>query len=186
MKFLVAGLGNIGSEYDNTRHNIGFDVLDHLARQHNITFQSDRLAFAAELRLKGRSVWLIKPTTFMNLSGKAVQYWMQKLSVPRERVLVVTDDLSLPTGRLRLKPKGSDGGHNGLKSINLHLEGDDYPRLRFGIGNSFPKGRQVDFVLGRWAADEEPVVQEAITKAAQAIESFVLAGLGITMNEFNR
>ncbi len=159
MKYLIAGLGNIGAEYDHTRHNIGFDVVDHLARLHNAAFNLDRLAYAAEIKLKGRSVWLIKPTTYMNLSGKAVQYWMQKLHIPKE---------------------------NGLKSISMHLEGNEYPRMRFGIGNNFPKGRQVDFVLGKWDIDDQIVVNSKMDDCAKAIESFVLAGLNITMNQYNK
>jgi PTH1 family peptidyl-tRNA hydrolase len=186
VKYLIAGLGNIGAEYDHTRHNIGFDVLDHLARLHNTVFNLDRLAYAAEIKLKGRSVWLIKPTTYMNLSGKAIQYWMQKLHIPKENVLVITDDLSLPVGKLRFRPSGSDGGHNGLKSISMHLEGNEYPRMRFGIGNNFPKGRQVDFVLGKWDIDDQIVVNSKMDDCAKAIESFVLAGLNITMNQYNK
>jgi peptidyl-tRNA hydrolase, PTH1 family len=186
VKYLIAGLGNTGEEYSHTRHNIGFDVLDHLAGLHQAEFKTDRLASSADFRLKGRSVFLIKPTTFMNLSGKAIQYWMQKLSIPKEHVLVVTDDLALPLGKIRIRPSGSDGGHNGLKSINLHLQTTDYPRLRFGIGSSFPKGRQVDFVLGKWEAEESAAVKEQIEKASQAIEAFVLSGIAIAMNQFNR
>lgn len=186
MKYLIAGLGNVGDEYDHTRHNIGFEVTDFIASAHEAPFKSDRLAFVAEFRLKGKSVWLIKPTTYMNLSGKAIQYWLQKLSIPKEHLLVVADDLALPLGKIRIRPSGSDAGHNGLKSINLHLEGDQYPRLRFGIGNNFPKGRQVDFVLGKWAPEEEAEVKKQVETAAKAAESFVLAGIQITMNQFNR
>lgn len=186
MKYLIAGLGNIGAEYDHTRHNIGFDVVDHLAHLHSVTFQTDRLAYTAEIRLKGRSVWLIKPTTYMNVSGKAVHYWMQHFGIPKEHLLVITDDLSLPLAKVRIRPSGSDGGHNGLKSINMHLEGTDYPRLRFGIGNNFPKGRQADFVLGRWSEDEQAAVNAKLDDCAKAVESFVLAGLPITMNQFNK
>jgi PTH1 family peptidyl-tRNA hydrolase len=186
VKYLIAGLGNIGDEYTHTRHNIGFEVTDFLAATHGATFQSDRLAFVTDFRLKGKSVWLIKPTTFMNLSGKAIQYWLQKLSIPKEHLLVIADDLALPLGKVRIRPSGSDAGHNGFKSISLHLQGDQYPRLRFGIGNNFHKGGQVDFVLGKWAAEEQEAVNKTIETAATAAESFVLAGIQLTMNQFNR
>ena len=186
MKYLIAGLGNIGDEYQYTRHNIGFEVSDFIDARHGAEFKTDRLAFIAEMRLKGKSVWLLKPTTYMNLSGKAIQYWLQKLNIPKENLLVIADDLALPLGKLRIRSSGSDAGHNGFKSINLHLEGDQYPRLRFGIGNNFPKGRQVDFVLGKWEKEEEEMVKRQIELAANAAESFVLAGIQNTMNQFNR
>jgi len=185
MKYLVAGLGNIGPDYENTRHNIGFEVLDFLAGESGIFFDSDRYAFKAEVKSKGRTFVLIKPTTFMNLSGKAVNYWMQKENIPLERLLVVTDDLALPLGTLRMKGKGSDGGHNGLKHINQILGRSDYARLRFGIGNEFSKGRQVDYVLGKWDAEEKTMLPERIKQAAEMIVSFGVIGVQRTMSAYN-
>lgn len=185
MKYLLVGLGNIGAEYAHTRHNIGFDVLDRFAQKHNASFEQDRLAWHAECRIRGRTVHLIKPTTYMNLSGKAVQHWLRELSVPLENMLVITDDLSLELGKLRSRGKGSDGGHNGLRNIQEVMGTQAYPRLRFGIGNSFPKGRQVDFVLGKWKEEEQAEVQLASEKAVLACECFVLMGLQQTMNQFN-
>ncbi len=184
-KFLIAGLGNIGVEYHNTRHNIGFDVLDAYAKASNIFFSPGRYADVATHNLKGRKITLIKPATYMNLSGKALRYWMEQADVPVENVLVVVDELALPLGALRIKLKGSDGGHNGLKNIQALLNSPDYPRLRFGIGNDFPKGQQVNFVLGKWAESEQALLQPAIQKAVEAIQSFVLAGPQLTMNQFN-
>jgi PTH1 family peptidyl-tRNA hydrolase len=183
MKFLIVGLGNPGREYEETRHNIGFKVLDQLAS--GTFFSPDRLASVAEIRIKGRILLLIKPTTFMNLSGKAVQYWLQQEKLLPEQMLVVTDDIALPLGTVRLKPRGSDGGHNGLKNIQETLGTDTYPRLRFGIGNDFTKGRQVDYVLGTWTPDETPLLNTRISLAAEAAKSFCLQGLSRTMNEFN-
>ncbi|MCH8546530.1 MAG: aminoacyl-tRNA hydrolase [Cryomorphaceae bacterium] len=184
-KYLIVGLGNIGSEYEETRHNIGFKVLDRLANRSGISFSSDRLAFHAELRIKGRILTLIKPSTYMNLSGKAVRYWMDALKIPIENVLVVVDDVALPFAQLRLKTKGSDGGHNGLKSIQQLLGGNNYPRLRIGIGGDFPKGGQVDYVLGQWTEEEQSNLPKLTERCADAIESFCLAGVSNTMNAFN-
>jgi peptidyl-tRNA hydrolase, PTH1 family len=184
-KYLIAGLGNIGLEYEHTRHNIGFDVVDVLVRKHGGDFALKKYVIEAEIRLKGHTLVCIKPTTFMNLSGKAVRYWMDKEKVPKERLLVVYDDLALPLDKLRLRPGGSDAGHNGLKDIQTALGTDQYPRLRFGIGNDYPKGRQIDFVLGKWIASEQPVVEEKIVQAVEAVESFVLEGIDKTMNKVN-
>jgi PTH1 family peptidyl-tRNA hydrolase len=185
-KFLIAGLGNIGSDYAGTRHNIGFDMADALAQKHSVTFRSDRLADVAEAKWKGRQLIIIKPTTFMNLSGKAVKYWMDKEKVPLENVLVLLDDLALTLSKIRLRPSGSDAGHNGLTSIRETLLTDKYARLRFGIGNNFPKGRQVDFVLGKWDATELPIVKQKVLKCVEIIESFTTIGIERTMNEANK
>lgn len=184
-KVLIVGLGNPGSEYDNTRHNIGFKVLDALATSLNAPFESSRLAFTAEGKVKNKLFFLVKPTTFMNLSGKAVNYYLQQEKIPLGNLLVVTDDIALPLGTLRLRPKGSDGGHNGLKSINEVLGSGDYSRLRFGIGNEYPKGGQVDFVLGKWTTDEMNIVQPKIDKAVAAIKDFALMGIEKAMNAHN-
>lgn len=186
MKFLIVGLGNIGMEYDATRHNIGFDVADTFVIKHGGTFNLSRHAFVSEVKWKGRTFVVIKPTTYMNLSGKALKYWMDQEKIPMENVLVIVDDLALPLGTLRLRASGSDAGHNGLKNIQLVLMTDKYPRLRFGIGNNFPKGRQVDFVLGKWAPSEVPVVKDAILKSVDAIECFATLGIGKAMTEFNK
>jgi PTH1 family peptidyl-tRNA hydrolase len=185
MKFLIVGLGNIGSEYKNTRHNVGFKVLDKLAEQSGIFFSNDRFANVAEMKYKGKTLILIKPTTYMNLSGKAVNYWLQKEKILPENMLVITDDIALPFGKIRLRPKGSDGGHNGLKSINESINTQNYPRLRFGIGNNFQKGRQAEYVLGEWNEEELKTLDERIDVATQVVKSFVTAGLQITMNDFN-
>lgn len=184
-KFLIAGLGNIGAEYAGTRHNIGFDVVDELARRMELSWSTDRLAYVATGSLRGKKVWLIKPTTYMNLSGKAIQYWLKQTGVPQENLLVITDDISLDLGRLRTRLKGSDGGHNGLKSIQESLGNQLYPRMRFGIGRDFNRGRQVEFVLGKWKDAEVPDVEAAIDKAADAATCFVLRGVQAVMNEFN-
>lgn len=184
-KFLVAGLGNIGDEYTNTRHNIGFLISDALAKASDVVFSSDRYAFRTEFKHKGRTFVIIKPTTYMNLSGKAVNYWLQKEKIPVENLLVVTDDIALPFGKIRLKTKGSDGGHNGLKDIINTLGSANYSRLRFGVGNEFGKGRQVDYVLGEWNEEESKTLQERIDLACDAIKSFGTAGAGHTMNNFN-
>jgi len=184
-KYLIAGLGNIGPDYEGTRHNIGFEVLDSLAKESGISFSSDRYAFRAELKVKNKQLILIKPTTYMNLSGKAVNYWLQQEKIPLRNLLVVVDDLALPHGTLRLKLKGSDGGQNGLKNINQVLGRQDYARLRFGIGNDFPRGHQVDYVLGKWSTEEQTLIQPKVLKAGEAIKSFALAGAAITMNQFN-
>lgn len=185
MKFLIAGLGNIGAEYENTRHNIGFQILDAFAKASGIFFSPDRYAFIAEFKFKGRVFILIKPTTFMNLSGKAVNYWLQKEKISRENLLVITDDIALPFGTLRLKPKGSDGGHNGLKSIQEIIGTPDFPRLRFGIGSNFSKGRQVDYVLSEWSEDEKKILPERTQIAVEMIKSFGTAGIQRTMSEYN-
>lgn len=184
-KYLIAGLGNIGPEYYNTRHNIGFRVLDHLVDAENLSFSSDRYGAVAEYRYKGRTFILLKPNTYMNLSGKAVKYWMDKEKIPLENILVITDDINLPFGTIRIKPKGSDGGHNGLKSIQSLLGTTDYPRLRFGVGGDFRKGGQVDYVLGAWNEDEEKALPERLTQCVEAVRSFGTAGLGNTMTAFN-
>ncbi|HEX4887507.1 MAG TPA: aminoacyl-tRNA hydrolase [Luteibaculaceae bacterium] len=185
MKYLIAGLGNIGAEYQSTRHNIGFDVLDALAGASNSFFSSGRLADVAEVKHRGKKLILIKPTTYMNLSGKAINYWLQQEKIPVENLLVVLDDLALPFGTIRIRPNGSDAGHNGLKNINEILGHNRYARLRFGIGNNFPKGQQVDFVLGTWSDEEQAALKPRINQSIHAILSFVSQGLGPTMSQFN-
>ncbi|HON19452.1 MAG TPA: aminoacyl-tRNA hydrolase [Salinivirgaceae bacterium] len=185
MKYLIVGLGNIGEEYKHTRHNIGFDILDHLATSTNTTFQPSRYGDTGKFRLKGRSVTLLKPSTFMNLSGNAVRYWLQQESVELENLFVVTDDIALPLGKIRIRMKGSDAGHNGLKHIIETLKTENFSRLRFGIGNDFPKGYQVDFVLGKWSSEEWDTIKPRLEIASQAIENFVLMGVQHTMNHFN-
>jgi PTH1 family peptidyl-tRNA hydrolase len=184
-KFLIVGLGNIGNDYDQTRHNIGFDVLDSFASKYEVTFNLDRLASYALVKLRGKQLHCIKPSTYMNLSGKAVVYWLNKLDIPKDNALVIADDLALPLGKLRLRSKGSDAGHNGLKSINELLNTTEYPRLRFGIGNDFEKGQQVKFVLGRWTDIEKPIISTGINKAIQAIELFAMEGCERAMNNIN-
>lgn len=184
-KFLIVGLGNIGDEYANTRHNIGFDVVDFLAKENDLKFKTDRLADVTELKYKGKQLVLIKPSTYMNLSGKAVNYWMQTEKIPLENVLVIVDELALPFGKIRLGPKGSDGGHNGLKSIQETLNSNQYPRLRFGISSEFNKGSQVNYVLGKWNDEEKKTLNERIKIAADAIKAFAFIGLPRCMNEFN-
>jgi len=184
-KYLIVGLGNIGADYAGTRHNIGFDVADALVKKHEGSFRLDRLAEVAEVRWKGKTLITIKPTTFMNLSGKAVKYWMDKEKIPLENVLIIVDELALPLSRFRLRPAGSSAGHNGLRSIEEVLGTDGYPRLRFGIGNGFPKGRQVDFVLGKWKEEELPLVLQKVDKTVELVESFVTSGLERTMNQYN-
>ncbi|MBC9934755.1 aminoacyl-tRNA hydrolase [Chitinophaga qingshengii] len=186
MKYLIAGLGNIGEEYRHTRHNIGFDVADAFVAKHNASFHNDRLAEVAECKWKGKTFIVIKPTTYMNLSGRALKYWMDKEKISIENLLVIMDELALPLDVLRLRPGGSDAGHNGLKSIQESLGSSQYPRLRFGIGNDYPKGRQVDFVLGKWKTTEKPVVEQKINVCCDIIESFASIGLARTMNEFNK
>ena len=185
MKYLIAGLGNIGPEYHNTRHNIGFQVLDALAKEHDLTFADGRRAFKTEMRYKGKTLILIKPTTFMNLSGKAINYWLQKEKIPIENLLVIADDLALPFGKIRLRAKGSDAGHNGLKNINELLTTNSYARLRFGIGNEFSKGKQIDFVLGEWDEDEKSSLTERMKICIDAILAFPKIGIQQTMNQFN-
>ncbi len=184
-KYLVAGLGNIGPEYQHTRHNVGFDVIDAFVIKHGGNFVSSRLADKAELRIKGRTVICIKPTTFMNLSGKAVKYWMEKEGIDPSQLLVVTDDLAIPLERIRLKPQGSDGGHNGLTSIQESLGTTSYPRLRFGIGSQYPKGMQVEYVLGKWFPEQRQMVLDKILKCSEVIEDFVFMGLERAMNKAN-
>lgn len=184
-KFLIVGLGNIGQKYHNTRHNIGFKVLDYLAGEASLNFETVKLGDRAEYKVKGRTFILIKPSTFMNLSGKAVKYWLTKEKIPLEHLLVITDDLNLPFGTIRLKTKGSDGGHNGLKDIQLQLNTTKYSRFRFGISNSFSKGRQVDYVLGEWSAEELEALPERLQQAVALIQSFGLSGAAHTMNTFN-
>lgn len=184
-KFLIVGLGNIGNEYKHTRHNIGFDVVDAFVFKHGGFFRLDRLAEVAEVKWKGKSFVCIKPTTYMNLSGKAFKYWMDKEKIDLPQSLTIVDDLALPLNKLRLRGSGSDAGHNGLKDIQLTLGTDAYPKLRFGIGNQFPKGMQVEFVLGKWLASEEPIVKAKIEKCSEIIESFAAIGLERTMNLTN-
>jgi PTH1 family peptidyl-tRNA hydrolase len=185
-RYLIAGLGNIGLEYAGSRHNIGFDVADALAGKHGASFKNDRLADVASFTFKGRDITVIKPTTYMNLSGRAVRYWMDNKKVPIEQLLVVVDDLALPLSKLRLRPSGSDAGHNGLRSIQETLNTVDYPKLRFGIGNNFPKGMQVDFVLGKWFKEELPLVYHKIEKSVEVIENFIFTGIERTMTEVNK
>lgn len=185
MKYLIVGLGNIGDEYRETRHNIGFMVLDALAKASNIVFKDGRYGATTTLSVKGRQLILLKPSTYMNLSGNAVRYWMQQEKIPLENVLVVVDDLALPFGSLRLKGKGSDTGHNGLKHIAATLGTQNYARLRFGIGNDFPKGAQVDYVLGNFDEEDRKQMPERLELAGEIIKSFCLAGLNLTMNQYN-
>ncbi|MBR9859245.1 aminoacyl-tRNA hydrolase [bacterium] len=185
MKFLIVGLGNIGPEYEHTRHNIGFDVLDAWAKKHEATFELGRHAYHCTISYKGRKAILIKPTTYMNLSGKAVKHWMSVEKIPLDRVLVITDDLALPLGKIRMRGKGSAGGHNGLKDIIVQLGTDQYSRIKFGIGDNFRPGRQVEYVLGKWNAEEEIDCNLAIDKSIEMIESFITQGLERTMNQFN-
>lgn len=184
-KFLITGLGNIGEEYANTRHNIGFEVLDTLAAKAGASFKSGRYADVAELKHKGQTLILIKPTTYMNLSGKAVNYWLQTEKIALENSLVIVDELALPLGKLRIGPKGSDGGHNGLKHIQETLNTNQYARLRFGIGSEFSKGHQVNYVLGKWNAEEQTLLKERIPLAADAIKAFAFMGLQQCMNTYN-
>ncbi len=184
MKYLIVGLGNIGTEYENTRHNIGFQVVEYIAQQAEAQFKSDKLAFRAEIKYKGRILVLIKPTTYMNLSGKSVNYWLQKEKISIDKLLIIVDDLALPFGTLRIKTKGSDGGHNGLANINQTI-GSEYARIRFGIGDAFSKGKQVDYVLGTWNDYEQKLLPERIEKISEATKSFVSIGIERTMNFFN-
>ena len=184
-KYLIAGLGNIGPEYAHTRHNIGFQIADRLALQEGVSFEAARLGDVTTLKIKGRSVLLLKPSTYMNRSGKAVQYWLDKEKIPLEHLLVVTDDLNLPFGTLRLKTQGSDGGHNGLRDIQTVLGSMAYARFRFGIGSEFSRGRQTDYVLGTWSEEELAAMPERLDRGAALVKSFVLAGPKLTMNTFN-
>ncbi len=184
-KYLIVGLGNIGEKYENTRHNIGFSILDQLATEEELSFTDARLGAVTPLKYKGRSILLLKPSTYMNLSGKAVKYWMDQEKIPLEHILIITDDINLPFGSIRLKAKGSDGGHNGLKDIQNTLNTTAYHRFRFGVGAEFSKGKQVDYVLGTWNELEENALQERLKKSTQLIRSFVFAGPKNTMNQFN-
>ena len=185
MKFLIVGLGNPGSEYEDTRHNIGFKVVDTIARNGESSFEVSRHGEVSTVRFKGRTLILLKPSTYMNLSGKAVRYWMESEKIPLDRVLIITDDLALPFGTLRMRAKGSGGGHNGLGNIENILNTSKYPRLRFGIGNDFHKGQQVDYVLGKWTSEEEDALAERLTRCEKAVQSFAAIGLERTMNHFN-
>ena len=184
-KFLIAGLGNTGNEYAHTRHNIGFDVIMAFIHKHGGQLKTDRLAYTSEVRWKGRIFVCICPTTYMNLSGKAVKYWLDKEKIDIQNLLVIFDDIAIPLNKVRLRPGGSDAGHNGLKSIQETLGTSDYPKLRFGIGNNFPKGRQVDFVLGKWLKEEEPIVKKKIDLCIEVIETFATTGIHVAMNNFN-
>jgi PTH1 family peptidyl-tRNA hydrolase len=184
-KFLIVGLGNIGEQYENTRHNIGFKVVDYFAKKEGFSFETNKLGATATHKIKGRTLFFLKPSTYMNLSGKAVKYWLEKEKIPLENILVITDDLNLPFGTLRIKTKGSAGGHNGLKDIQQVLQTTHYNRLRFGISDAFSKGKQVDYVLGEWTPEELEKLPERLEKTAQIITSFPLAGITNTMNTFN-
>lgn len=185
MKYLIAGLGNPGAEYELTRHNIGFLTLDRLADVQGGKFNKDRLAEVCELKYKGRTLYLIKPTTYMNLSGKAVNYWMQNLKIDKENVLVITDDIALPFGKLRMRAKGSSAGHNGLQNIEDSIGGQNYPRLRFGIDNNFPKGRQVEYVLSRFPQEQLDQLPEIMDRAGEMALSFTTIGIDRTMSQYN-
>lgn len=184
-KYLIAGLGNIGTEYAQTRHNIGFDVLDALAGASNTSFSTQRYGDIAHLKVKNKELILLKPSTYMNLSGKAINYWLKQEKIPLQNLLVVVDEVALPFGAIRIKKKGSDGGHNGLKNIQQVLGRQDYSRLRFGISNDYPKGAQIDYVLGRWSSEQAKDLPARIELATEAIKAFVLAGANIAMNEYN-
>lgn len=184
-KFLIVGLGNVGPKYHHTRHNIGFKVLDYLAEKEGVSFSTEKLGDVSSFKFKGRTFILLKPSTFMNLSGKAVNYWLVKEKIPLENLLVVTDDLNLSFGTFRIKTKGSDGGHNGLKDIQAHLNTTNYNRFRFGISDEFSKGNQVNYVLGEWGEEELKLMPERLEKAAEAIKSFGTAGINNTMNTYN-
>jgi peptidyl-tRNA hydrolase, PTH1 family len=184
-KFLICGLGNIGDEYANTRHNVGFLVLEALASDLKVSFSPGRLASVAKTKFKGKNLLLLKPNTYMNLSGKALKYWMNVEDIPLENVLVIVDDIALPLGALRMKKKGGDAGHNGLNNIIMNLNTEEFPRLRIGIGNDFAKGYQVDYVLGKWTEVEETIMIEKINKAIEAIKSFIIEGADKAMNLYN-
>lgn len=184
-KFLIVGLGNIGAEYEETRHNVGFKILDTFSKKEGFPFEAEKLGEVGTLKIKGRSILCLKPSTYMNRSGKALRYWMEKEKIPLENVLVVTDDINLPFGALRLKAKGSDGGHNGLKDIQQILQTTTYNRFRFGVGADFGKGRQVDYVLGEWNLEEKEKLKECLEKSSELIRSFILTGVKNTMNTFN-
>ena len=185
-KFLITGLGNTGNEYAHTRHNIGFDVVNAFVQKHGGSFRSDRLAFVADIKWKGKTFVCICPTTFMNLSGKAFKYWMDKEKIPLENTLTIVDEIAIPLNKLRLRPSGSSGGHNGLKDIETVIGATDYPRLRFGIGNNYPRGMQADYVLGKWQKEEEPLVKVKINKCVEVIQNFATIGLEKAMTEINK
>jgi peptidyl-tRNA hydrolase, PTH1 family len=185
-RYLIVGLGNIGNEYQFTRHNIGFDVVTAFVLKHGGSFRTDRLAEVAEIKIKGRTFICIKPTTYMNLSGKAFKYWFEKEKVVLENTLTILDDIALPLNKIRLRPSGSDAGHNGLKDIQLVLGTDKYPKLRFGIGNNYPKGMQAEFVLGKWLPEEKELVWKKVEKCVEVIQSFAFAGIEQTMSEVNK
>ena len=185
MKFLIVGLGNIGDEYAHTRHNIGFDVVNAFVQKHGSSFRTDRLAYVADVKWKGKNFVCICPTTYMNLSGRAVKYWMDKEKIALNNMLVIVDDLALPLDKLRLRSSGSDAGHNGLKSLQETLNSVEYPRLRFGIGNNYPKGMQAEFVLGKWTRTEEPLVKLKIDASVEMIEIFAAQGITTAMNQVN-
>lgn len=184
-KFLIVGLGNIGDEYAETRHNIGFKILDEVAQANDFTFETAKLGEIGSYKIKGRTVICLKPSTYMNRSGKALKYWMDKENIPQSNVLVITDDINLPFGTIRIKTKGSNGGHNGLKDIELFLQTILYNRYRFGVGSDFGKGRQVEYVLGQWDEEEKALLPERLKKSTEIINSFVLAGIARTMNQYN-
>jgi len=184
-KFLIVGLGNIGEEYTETRHNIGFKVLDEVAKVNDFTFETAKLGDIGSYKIKGRTIICLKPSTYMNRSGKALKYWMDKEKIPQSNVLVITDDINLPFGTIRIKTKGSNGGHNGLKDIELFLQTILYNRYRFGVGADFGKGRQVEYVLGQWNDEEKELMPERLKKSTEIINSFALAGIARTMNQFN-
>jgi PTH1 family peptidyl-tRNA hydrolase len=185
MKFLIVGLGNVGAEYAHTRHNIGFDVVMAFVQKHGGTLRQDRLAYVADIKWKGKIFVCLCPTTYMNLSGKAVKYWMDKEKIDLQNILVIVDDVALPLTKIRIRSGGSDGGHNGLRSLQELLGTTAYPKLRFGIGNNYAKGAQVDFVLGKWLKEEEPTVKKKIETCVEVIESFAAAGINNTMNKYN-
>ena len=184
-KFLIVGLGNIGDQYKNTRHNIGFKIVNAFVKEHESSFSTEKLGDVAKLKIKGKTVLVLKPNTYMNLSGKAVMYWMKQENIQVENLLVITDDLNIDFGKLRIKGKGSSGGHNGLKDIQEKFNTGAYPRFRFGVGSQYRKGRQVDFVLGQWSKEEESGMIERIPTCVKAVTSFITAGMANTMNEFN-
>lgn len=185
MKFLIVGLGNVGDEYAHTRHNIGFDVVNEFVQKHGGSFRTDRYAYVADVKWKGKSFVCICPTTYMNLSGKAVKYWADKEKIELPNTLVIVDEIALPLNKLRVRPGGSDAGHNGLKSLQESLGTKEYPRLRFGIGNNYPKGHQADYVLSKWKKEEEPLVKLKIGKSVEVIECFATQGIAAAMNQVN-
>jgi PTH1 family peptidyl-tRNA hydrolase len=185
MKYLICGLGNIGDEYANTRHNIGFIIADALAQEAEATYKSERYASVTRIRYRGKILVIVKPSTYMNLSGKAVRYWMEKENIPAERTLIITDDIALPMGTLRMRKKGGDGGHNGLENIILTLGTELFPRLRIGIGSDFARGYQSDYVLGKWAGDEEKAMIPKVKSAIEMVKSFIIRGIDQTMTSYN-